>query len=113
MNLFKSIILVLAMSSFTGFSQNVVTIPNIFTPNDDGDNDVFRIRDAEAFDELTCTIYNRYGEPVYRFYGLNGSWDGYSHAGVKVSAGVYFVILEVSASDGEKKTQQATLQVHY
>ncbi|OIQ37691.1 MAG: hypothetical protein BM555_00425 [Crocinitomix sp. MedPE-SWsnd] len=96
-----------------GFAQDVVTIPNIFTPNGDGDNDLFKIRGAEAFEELTCTIYNRHGEPVYRFYGLNGSWDGHTHAGIKVSAGVYFVFLEVTAADGSEATQQATLQVHY
>lgn len=113
MKLLRNILLVLALSSFTGYGQDIVTIPNIFTPNGDGDNDLFKIRNAEAFDEITCTIFNRYGETVYRFYGLNGSWDGYTHSGVKVSAGVYFVILEASASDGEKKTQQATLQVLY
>ena len=113
MKLLRNILLILALSSFTGYSQDIVTIPNIFTPNGDGDNDLFKIRDTEAFDEITCTIYNRYGETVYRFYGLNGSWDGYTHSGVKVSAGVYFVLLEASASDGEKKTQQATLQVLY
>ena len=113
MKLLRNITLVIALSSSSVFAQDIVTIPNIFTPNDDGDNDVFKIRDAGAFDELTCTIFNRYGEPVYRFFGINGSWDGYTHAGVKVSAGVYFVLLEVTGSDGEKKTQQATLQVQY
>lgn len=113
MKLLRNILLIFALSCFTSYGQNVVTIPNIFTPNGDGDNDIFTIRDADSFDELTCTIFNRYGEPVYRFYGVNGSWDGYSHAGVKVSAGVYFVLLEVAASDGETKTQQATLQVQY
>ena len=97
-----------------GFTQDVVTIPNIFTPNGDGDNDIFIIRGTDAFDELTCTIFNRHGEPVYRFYGINGSWDGYTHAGVKVSAGVYFVYLEVNNSDGSSAAnQQATVQVHY
>ena len=95
------------------YSQDVVTIPNIFTPNGDGENDLFKIRGTEAFEELTCTIFNRHGEPVYRFFGLNGSWDGYTHAGVKVSAGVYFVYLEVRSSDGDSATQQATLQVQY
>ena len=113
MKLLRIISFIILFSGFSGYSQNVVTIPNIFTPNGDGDNDVFQIRDADSFDKLTCTVFNRYGEPVYRFFGINGSWDGYTHAGVKVSAGVYFILLEVAASDGEVKTQQATLQVHY
>lgn len=113
MKLLSLILLVLGLYSAPSFGQDVVTIPNIFTPNNDGDNDWFRIRNADAFDQLTCTIFNRYGEPVYRFYGINGSWDGFTHAGVKVSAGTYFVFLEVSSSDGASFTQQATLQVQY
>ena len=108
-----SILLLSFLPFQQGLAQNVVTIPNIFTPNGDGDNDLFKIRGTEAFDELTCTIFNRHGETVYRFYGLNGSWDGYTHAGIKVSAGFYFVFLEVQNEDGTTATQQATLQVHY
>lgn len=96
----------------TVFSQIDVAMPNIFTPDGDGINDVFSIR-TQGFDELTCTIFNRHGEPIYRFYGLNGNWDGYTHAGVKVTAGVYFVFLEVWTSDGSSETRQGTLQVSY
>jgi len=80
-------------------------MPNIISPNGDGVNDVFFIT-TTGFDKLTCTIYSRHGEVVYRFFGLNGNWDGYTHAGIKVSAGVYFVFLEV-------ETRQGTLQVQY
>jgi len=104
----------LLLQCHSTFAQDVVVIPNIFTPDGDGINDVFRIQNS-GFEQLTCTIYNRHGEPVYRFYGINGSWDGYTHAGVKVTPGVYFVIVELVSADpavGEK-TQQGTLQVHY
>lgn len=99
-------------SSSFGQSQNIVGIPNIFTPNGDGINDIFRVN-AAGFEEMTVTIYNRQGEQVYRFYGLNGSWDGYTHAGVKVSPGTYFVIVEVSSDGGEPQFDQETLQVQY
>lgn len=87
-------------------------MPNIITPDGDGVNDVFRIS-TTGFSELTCTIYNRWGEVVYRFYGINGTWDGHTHAGIKVDPGVYFVFLEVSTSDGTNETRQGTLQVQY
>lgn len=94
------------------FGQTDVTMPNIFTPDGDGINDVFSIR-TQGFEQLTCTIFNRHGEPVYRFYGLNGTWDGFTHAGVKVTPGVYFVYLEVWTSDGNSETRQGTIQVQY
>ncbi|MBD3639027.1 MAG: gliding motility-associated C-terminal domain-containing protein [Crocinitomicaceae bacterium] len=117
MKLLKAILLLTSLVSFSCFSQgggqqNVVEIPNIFTPNGDGINDVFRVN-AAGFEEMTVMIYNRQGELVYRFYGLNGSWDGYTHAGVKVSPGTYFVIVEVSDGNGEVQTDQESLQVQY
>ncbi|UKN00529.1 gliding motility-associated C-terminal domain-containing protein [Paracrocinitomix mangrovi] len=112
----KTLILLTFLASSHAFSQgggeqNVVEIPNIFTPNGDGINDIFKIN-AVGFEELTCNIYNRQGELVYRFEGLNGSWDGHTHAGVKVSPGTYFVIVEIRVGE-EVRTDQETLQVQY
>ena len=112
MKLIYTLGLLLALNSLNGLSQTSITIPNIFTPDGDGINDVFKIQ-SSGYDQLICTIYNRHGEPVYRFYGLNGSWDGFTHAGIKVTAGVYFVFLEVSLSDGNSETRQGTIQVSY
>lgn len=116
MKLFHIISLLACMATFNSFSQgggqqNVVDIPNVFTPNGDGVNDIFRIN-AAGYEEMTVTIYNRYGEQVYRFYGLNGSWDGHTHAGIKVSPGTYYVFVEVSAGE-VTATDQETLQVQY
>ena len=112
MKLLKTIILSLIFTTLGAKAQNVVEMPNIITPNGDGINDVFRIN-ASGYQNLTCTIMNRHGAVVYQFFGLNGSWDGYTHAGIKVSAGTYYVYVEVSSSDGEAATQQGTLQVQY
>lgn len=112
MNLLKSILLFCCLISASGFAQTSVQIPNVFTPDNDGVNDIFRISTA-GYDALTCTIYNRHGEVVYVFYGLNGSWDAFSHAGVKVSAGTYFVMLDLTLPDGTVENQHTTLQVCY
>ena len=107
MTFLKSIFLFLLLISFNGYSQNNVEIPNIISPNEDGINDVFFIR-APGYENLTCTILNRYGETVYRYYGLNGNWDAYTHAGEKVTAGTYFVYVELLKSDGTIETCQET-----
>lgn len=107
-------ILVLGIGLFfsAAVSAQEVTLPNVFTPDGDGINDVFRIT-TSGYDAMTCTIFNRHGEPVYRFYGLNGTWDAFTHAGVKVTAGVYFVLLELTLPDGSSETRQSTLEVLY
>lgn len=115
MKLLRIILIPICLLAFDGFSQedqNIVDIPNIFTPDGDGVNDVFRIN-ASGFSDITVSIYNRYGEVVYRYFGENGSWDGYTHAGVKVSPGVYYVYVEVTNAGGSSFTDQETLQVHY
>lgn len=97
---------------FAANAQDDVIIPNIITPNGDDINDVFIIR-AVGYESLTCTIVNRYGSPVYIYYGLNGTWDGYTHAGVLVSPGTYFVYVELVNSAGETSTRQGTILVKY
>ena len=104
-------IIFLFVFSSVSFWQDAV-IPNIISPNNDGVNDVFFVR-STGYENLTCTIFNRYGQPIYRYFGLNGTWDAYTHAGVKVAPGTYFVLLELVLSDGTVTTQQGTLQVQY
>lgn len=112
MNLNKAILIFGMLIGGNLIAQSEISIPNIFTPNEDGVNDVFHIR-AEGYQTLECTIVNRYGHPVYKYFGVNGSWDGYTHAGVKVSAGTYFVFLDLIDSNGNTETKQGTVHVHY
>jgi gliding motility-associated-like protein len=65
-------------------------IPNIFTPNGDGENDTFQILNLEDFGEnagVQLTVTNRWGRQVYRAknYTNAEAWDGGSY-----SDGVYF-----------------------
>ena len=65
-------------------------IPNIFTPNSDGENDTFQILNLEDFGEnagVQLTITNRWGRQVYRAknYTNAEAWDGEN-----LSDGVYF-----------------------
>jgi len=104
------VIALLLLISTASFSQDHVEIPNVFTPNDDGVNDFFTIR-TEGYTTLKCTIFNRYGSIVYRYFGLNGSWDGRTHAGMECVDGTYFVVIELTTESGEIKTFQGDLQL--
>lgn len=76
-------------------------VPNIFTPNNDGINDFFQLRDKGLI-KLSGTVYNRWGQEVYNWSGSNAKWDGKDN-----NDGVYFYLINAtSACDGtiyEKK----------
>jgi gliding motility-associated-like protein len=67
-----------------------ISMPNVFTPNNDGINDVFRPI-AFGASEIIGKIYNRWGELIYEWQGINGYWDGYTRpSGQLAPAGTYF-----------------------
>lgn len=79
----------------------MILIPNVFTPNDDKLNDVFEIKGVRVKD-IVCRIYNRWGEEIYQWQGLEGYWDG-TYKNEKVSDGVYFYLLDVEWMNGKKE----------
>ena len=84
-------------------------IPNVFTPNDDGINDLFIVQ-ALAMKSVEVIIMNRWGEEVFSWKDIeNGSWDGRTIAGVQVSDGVYFVTVNAEGNDGEKYQETGTV----
>ncbi len=69
-----------------------IRIPNVFTPNGDGINDIF----MEGFPDVALVIINRWGQEIYR--GLGG-WNGKCN-GQEMSAGTYFYM--ITLPNGEK-----------
>lgn len=51
-------------------------IPNAFTPNNDGINDVFRIQGLHGQKLMGFSIYNRWGQLVFKTTDANKGWDG-------------------------------------
>jgi gliding motility-associated-like protein len=52
-----------------------VFVPNAFTPNGDGINDIFTL-EGMGIVELTLNIFNRWGENIYTSNGFGKGWDG-------------------------------------
>jgi gliding motility-associated-like protein len=68
-------------------------MPNVFSPNNDGMNDVFRPVKSNCIFDFTFFIYNRWGQLIYETNSLPISWDG-TTKGENCSEGVYFWILK-------------------
>lgn len=73
------------------------SIPNVFTPNEDGVNDVFFITSTNLKD-FDLVIVNRWGEVVFKTDDPNQGWDGTSN-GKKCTEGVYFYTLKAKQGD--------------
>jgi gliding motility-associated-like protein len=67
-------------------------IPNVFTPNGDGNNDFFIIPTI-GIKEPLLIIKNRWGLTLFEAEGRNLYWDGRTSAGTAVSEGTYYFLL--------------------
>jgi gliding motility-associated-like protein len=89
--------------SVTVFVESCITppeIPNVFTPNGDGFNDLFAFKNHELWELETC-IRNRWGQVV--FEGKNDLWwDGTIH-GQPAAEGVYFYTVTARNQFGQHK----------
>jgi gliding motility-associated-like protein len=67
---------------------------NVFTPNGDGINDYFEIKNAERFPDMLVEVYSRWGDQLFSTvgYGTGNQWDGTSR-GKEVPVGTYYYIL--------------------
>ena len=77
-----------------------ITIPNVFTPNGDGDNDELLVR-GPANTVLSMRIFNRWGQMVAELGGQVLRWTGRDTAtGERAPDGVYYYVIELPAKAG-------------
>ena len=90
---------------------SAIIIPNVFTPNDDGLNDLYKV-ECFGITSLDVQIFNRWGELVGWWSGVNGWWDGYSvMAGIKVGEGSYYYLVKAEGIDGTVFDEKGFLQL--
>lgn len=70
-------------------------IPNAFSPNGDGVNDTWKIKNLETFPTCTVDIYTRSGQQVYHSVGYATPWDG-KYSGANLPAGVYYYVINLN-----------------
>jgi gliding motility-associated-like protein len=82
----------------------IIDIPNVFTPNNDGVNDIIWLQGTDL-DMITMTIYNRWGHSVWASEGRQFGWSGKTSAGVDCEGGTYYYVIELMYKDGHVSEQ--------
>jgi gliding motility-associated-like protein len=78
-----------------------LTVPNVFTPNADGTNDLFFITSKNLI-SFSCEIYDRWGVKIYEWSDNTTGWNGKDKNGNLCSDGVYYYIVDATGIDGAK-----------
>ena len=78
-------------------------IPNVITPNGDGQNDFFYTHFAAIYNDVHLTVVNRWGIVVYESISYQNDWNGVNSKGNPLSEGTYYFFL--TFDEGKEKNQ--------
>ena len=84
----------------------IIDLPNVFTPNGDGDNDSYGIISQNAISQ-EALIVNRWGEIMIELNTPNQLWDGKIQNGKEALEGVYFIKFRLVGAGGDEKIGHA------
>ncbi|XZF12713.1 gliding motility-associated C-terminal domain-containing protein [Chitinophagaceae bacterium MMS25-I14] len=77
-----------------------VSVPNAFTPNGDGRNDFFSIKNLSIQRVIEFRVFNRWGQEVFDGNDNKAGWDG-TYKGAAQETGVYNYIIRIASPDGK------------
>ncbi len=77
-------------------------LPNTFTPNGDGNNDLFTPRQNFFISRVDFKVFNEWGNLVFETMDPELNWDGKSNSS-KVSAGTYYYVCDVFIQEGNNE----------
>jgi gliding motility-associated-like protein len=89
-------------------------IPNAFTPNGDGTNDVFYVMGGPANSVIkNFAVFNRWGQRIFQVHGVAPGdpaygWNGY-YQGAPAPGGTYVYIVEMSSGNGPSQVFKGTV----
>ena len=91
-------------------SESRLEMPNAFSPNDDGKNDIYGAKGVcdpnstahyKSIVEFHAWIFNRWGQKLFEWTDISKGWDGKFH-GSPVKEGVYYVLVKAKGADGRE-----------
>ncbi|WP_139150361.1 T9SS type B sorting domain-containing protein [Flagellimonas zhangzhouensis] len=85
-----------------------ISIPNFFTPNNDGQNDFWKPRNMELFSDIETFIFDRYGRKIKIMGPLDAGWDG-SYESKPLPSGDYWYMVKLNDGSGREYVGHFTL----
>ncbi|MFD0796993.1 T9SS type B sorting domain-containing protein [Maribacter chungangensis] len=79
-----------------------IEIPNFFTPDGDGQNDLWIPRNIEQFPNFFMNIYDRYGRTVFRLQDNPEGWDGFYQENT-LPTGDYWYVIKLNGEDDDRE----------
>ena len=86
--------------------EPLLLMPNIFSPNGDGINDLLTPVESKNISKMHTRILNRWGETIFETTDLKINWTGEN-----LNEGTYFYLIEYQAEEGTPKQAQGTIRV--
>jgi len=85
-----------------------LVMPTAFTPNNDGVNDVFRVKYLFPVNAFHMVVYNRWGQKIYESGDIGQGWDG-TFQGALQPPGAYIWVIDLTDADGSKESGHGTV----
>ncbi|GAA3931731.1 T9SS type B sorting domain-containing protein [Chitinophaga oryziterrae] len=85
-----------------------VFVPNAFSPNGDGVNDIFKAKIQDDISDFRMAVYGRWGQLVFETHDPRWGWDGYQK-GIGLPVGSYLWVITYTDSKKQQMKQQGTL----
>ena len=79
---------------YRGESMGTIGATNVLTPNGDGKNDYWLIKDIRLYPQNNVTVYDKAGRVVYTKHGYNNEWDGTLN-GSPLAEGTYYFVVDL------------------
>lgn len=90
--------------------EATIFIPNVFTPNGDGNNDLFLVSSTKM-KEIYYDIYDRWGLKIATYNELTGGWNGRTKNGKMAPDGTYYYVLKATSEKGKEFQQEGFIQL--
>ncbi|MFL5746487.1 MAG: gliding motility-associated C-terminal domain-containing protein, partial [Niastella sp.] len=94
-----------SVGSLSGYN-----LPNAFSPNRDGRNDVLHVKTSDVPHSFNLMIFNRYGQKVFESRDVNAGWDG-TLAGQVAESGAYVYVMVITTSTGSVIKNKGTVML--
>jgi gliding motility-associated-like protein len=91
-------------------NSSISSIPTTFSPNGDGEVDVFRFN-SQDIANMDVLIFDKNGTTIYKWQGTKGQWDGKDLNGKPAKEGTYFFIVNAVGVDGKKYDQKGSINL--